>query len=89
LAEIFNPFTNGSNTTIPAKRVVAVTANDDTDLPNGICRALLVGTDGAATIIDASGGTATLIPLQMGYNPIGVQRVKATGLTAANIWALY
>jgi len=29
------------------------------------------------------------VPLQAGYNPIGVQRVFATSLGAANIWALY
>lgn len=85
----FNPAERQGGLTAPASKVVAVSANDSTDLPDGVCRSLLVGTAGAATIIDASGATATLIPLQAGYNPIGVTRVKATGLTAANIWALY
>jgi hypothetical protein len=29
------------------------------------------------------------VDLQLGYNPIEVQRVKLTALGAANIWALY
>jgi hypothetical protein len=77
----------GSNSC--ARAIVAVNTSDSTDLTNGTCRGLLVGTAGAATIIDASGNTATLIPLQAGYNPIGVSRVFVTGLTAANLWALY
>ena len=51
-------------------------------------RALLVGTAGTATITDGSGTTLTDVPLQVGYNPISVQRVWNSG-TASNIWALY
>lgn len=80
---------NGNYRTDPALDYVPVTADDATDLPNGICRGLLVGTAGAATLIDANGDTRTAVPLQAGYNPLIVKRVKATGLTAANIWALY
>ena len=73
----------------PADRIVSVTANDSTDLPDGPCRALLVGGAGAATVHDNKGQVATLIPLQAGYNPIRVQRVLLTGLVATDIWALY
>lgn len=69
-----------------------VTASDTVDLPNGVCRGLLVGTAGAARIMDAEGtdtGATNLIPLQAGYNPVGAKRVFSTGLTASNIWALY
>jgi len=79
--------TNGVDS--PARIYVPVTASDSTDLTDGVCRALLVGTAGAATLIDADGNTRTDVPLQQGYNPIRVQRVKSTGLTASNIWALY
>lgn len=69
-----------------------VTASDTADLPDGPCDALLVGTAGAARIIDGSdsntGGT-NLVPLQAGYNPIAVKRIYSTGLTAAGIWAIY
>ncbi len=57
--------------------------------PFKTCRGVLVGTAGAATVTDAGGVVATLIPLQAGYNPISIQLVSATGLTAANMWALY
>ena len=73
--------------TAPAAKIVPMTANDSTDLPEGTCRALLVGTAGAADIIDASGTARSAVPLQQGFNPIGIQRIKSTNLTAANIWA--
>lgn len=73
----------------PATTLAPVTASDGVDLPGGVCRALLVGSGGLATVIDASGAERVGVPLQSGYNPIRVGRVKATGLAASNIWALY
>lgn len=70
-----------------AVKIVPVTPGDATLFKT--CRGLLVGTAGAATVIDGSGETRTLIPLQAGYNPISVQAVFSTDLTAADIWALY
>lgn len=67
---------------------VPVTPNDDEDLPNGICRTLLVGTAGAADLVDAGGTTRTGVPLIAGYNPLAVKRVLETTV-ASNIWALY
>lgn len=75
--------------TTPATKVAAVTPSDSTDLPDGVCRCLLVGTAGTATILDAEGNQTTLVPLIAGYNPIMVRRVFNTALTAANIKALY
>lgn len=84
-----NPFsTRNGGLTAPASQLVPITLDDDTDLPDGVCRALLVGAAGTANLIDASGVERVSVPLQQGYNPIGVQRVK-TGGSAANIWALY
>jgi hypothetical protein len=79
---------NQPGLTAPANSVEAVTPSDTVDLPNGICRALLVGSAGVANIIDGSGIERTGIPLLQGFNPIRVQRVL-TGGTASNIWALY
>lgn len=67
---------------------VLVTKNDSADLPNGVCRGLLVGTAGTANLNDMRGGTTDNVPLQQGYNPLRVRRVRAGG-TADNIWALY
>lgn len=91
MASIPSPFNqnNPDGLSAPAGMVVAVTASDSADLPDGICRSLLVGTGGAADILDATGVKRSAVPLQTGYNPIGVQRVYATNIVASNIWALY
>lgn len=72
----------------PAFEVAKVTKDDGSDLPDGACRALLVGTAGTANIVDAAGNDLANVPLQAGYNPIRVARVKLGG-TADDIWALY
>jgi hypothetical protein len=75
----------------PAYEIVAVAPSDATDIKTdgSPCRGLLVGQSGNATVIDAKGNTVANVPLQQGYNPIRVRRVKSTGLVAANIFALY
>jgi hypothetical protein len=84
-----NPFSSHSGgLSSPASHIEPVTPDDDNDLPGGTCRALLVGTAGTATIVDASGVEQSGVPLQQGFNPIGVRRVK-TGGSAASLWALY
>ncbi len=67
---------------------VPVTKNDNADLPDGICRGLLVGTAGTANLHDMRGNLRANVPLQQGYNPLRVRRVRTSG-TADNIWALY
>ncbi len=67
---------------------VLVTKNDNADLPDGICRGLLVGTAGTANLHDMRGNLRSNVPLQQGYNPLRVRRVRTSG-TADNIWALY
>lgn len=84
-----NPFSgHNRGLTAPATKIVPITPDDDDDLPDGICRAVLAGGAGTVNLIDASGAERTGVPLQQGFNPIGVQRVK-TGGTAASLWALY
>jgi len=60
----------------------------DADLPNGICRGLLVGVEGTANLMDRQGNIETDVPLVAGYNPIMCKQVR-TGGTADNIRALY
>lgn len=72
----------------PAGLWVLVTKSDTTDLPDGPCRALLVGTAGTANLNDVRGNSTTNVPLQQGYNPLRVRRVRLGG-TADDIWALY
>lgn len=73
--------------TKPSTRFVLVT-KANADLPQGPCRALLVGTAGTANLMDAEGNTVSDVPLQQGYNPLSVSQVRLGG-TADNIWALY
>lgn len=71
-----------------ARHYILVTKDDDNDLPDGPCRALLVGTAGSANLTDLSGEERDAVPLQAGYNPLVVARVRLGG-DADNIWALY
>lgn len=57
-------------------------------LPNGPCRALLVGTAGTANLMDLYGNIETDVPLVAGVNPLKCSQVR-TGGTADNIRALY
>lgn len=58
------------------------------DLPKGKCRALLVGTAGTLNLTQIDGTERDNVPVQAGYNPLQVLRVR-TGGTAENVWALY
>lgn len=68
---------------VPADSAVAVVSGQSF----AVCRALHVGTAGTATLICASGATATNFPLKEGVNPIRCTRV--TFGTASDVWALY
>jgi hypothetical protein len=86
-----NPFdaNNKDWLSMPACSVRAIVPSDTVGLPNGVCRAICVGSGGNADFIDAGGNLCEGYPLQTGYNPIGVARINATNLVASNIWALY
>lgn len=71
----------------PAEDFVPV-VKADADLPDGVCRGLLVGTAGTANLQGIDGVTRANVPLQQGYNPLVVKQVR-TGGTANDIWALY
>lgn len=70
----------------PSGKIVKLTQSSSA-LSGGYCRALLCGTAGTFTGIDASGNTITSLPLQQGYNPISI--IVWSGGTAADVWALY
>lgn len=84
----FTGFASGVITS-PGTKIVPVTPSDTVNLEDGPCRALLVGTAGAADLVDASGVARSAVPLQQGYNPIGVLRIDTSNLSADDIWALY
>ena len=68
----------------PAGKLVKLTKGSAMDA----CRGLLVGNSGTANITDLAGTAHTDVPLQEGYNPIGISAI-ASGGTATDIWALY
>lgn len=82
------PFYGTAADCAPSSKAVKITKADATPLPHGPCRCLLVGTPGTANIVDLAGNVCTNIPLQPGWNPIGVSQVNLGG-TADDIWALY
>ena len=70
--------------------LIAVTPDDDNDLPDGVTRGVYVGVAGDVTLISESGSTITLKNLAAGIlHPIAVTRIEATGTTATDIVALY
>lgn len=67
----------------------AVTLSDSTNFPNGVCRALYVGTGGNVVAI-VNGTAVTFVNVQGGsILPIEASRVNSTSTTAANLVALY
>jgi hypothetical protein len=74
----------------PARFANAVTPNDSTDLAE-YATSLYIGTAGNLVVLPVGhndGATITLANHPVGYCPIQVRRVLATGTTASNIVAL-
>jgi hypothetical protein len=74
--------------------VRAITPNDGTDLPLGVCRAIYVGVGGDISIDDLSGEAAGESVVFVGalagsVIPVQTARVNATGTTATDLVALY
>jgi hypothetical protein len=67
----------------------AVTPSDTTDLPLGPCQGLNVAGAGAASIIGLAGQDPVTVTLTVGWNPYPCIRVRAAGLVASGIVAVY
>jgi hypothetical protein len=72
-----------------ARRVRAVTPNNDADLTDGVCKALLIGVGGTISLIAADDTDAVTLTVEAGILPVRAKRVRATGTTATSIVALY
>lgn len=68
---------------------VAVTPADDTDLPLGATRGLMVGTDGDVAVTYANGMQDTIYLLAGVVHQISVLQVNETDTTATLIKACY
>lgn len=87
----------------PARRAIAVTPSDTLDVTNaagdgarGYAKGLYIGVTGNVVVIAAGDNTnsgagtpVTFTAHPVGYIPLQVRRVKATGTSATNIVALY
>jgi hypothetical protein len=75
----------------PASDVIPVT-KADADLPDGVCKALLIGSAGTLNVqmlgIDGVAVTRASLPLEAGIYPFQCVQVR-TGGTADNIHAIY
>jgi hypothetical protein len=74
----------------PAYDVIPVT-KADADLPEGSCKAILVGQAGTLNIQTVGRGSPeirTSVPLAAGIYPFQCKQIR-TGGTADNIWAIY
>ena len=70
----------------PLTHLSEVTPDDDTDLPY-VTRTIYVGTSGDMEVTTAGGEDVTLANLPVGWHPIRVSRIHATGTTATDIVA--
>lgn len=76
---------SSANVNGPSLGPVAITPNDDADLPTPI-RAITIGGDaGTISIIGINGGTYTSDTLPNGTYPVFARRVRSTGTTATGL----
>jgi hypothetical protein len=73
--------------TQPARGFIAITPDDDTDIPAG-CSGLFLGATGDLVVQDRDGTEVTFSDVPAGFAPISPKRImEAT--TASDIVALY
>ena len=78
----------GINSIAPVRSGVDVTPDNSNDLSQH-ARALYVGVSGDVKVDTVEGDTLTFVGVPIGFFPVSVKRVYATGTTATNIIALY
>lgn len=86
------PYLDTTNDFSPINDLVAVTPDNNNDLPSGPCRGLLFTGAGNVTFITAKGSQVTI---QVNTNWFGAvqfiraKRILATGTTSSGIFACY
>ena len=83
------PITRARNFNAPAYSWVAVTPDDDADLPDVRPRALWIGTAGDVRLVDTDGNDEVFKNAPEGWLDVQPVRVMATGTTAEDILAAY
>lgn len=69
------------------QKAIAITPSDSAFIDN--TNGLFVGGAGNLTVTMANGVDVTFTGIPVGFAPLSVKKVKATGTTATNIVALY
>ena len=85
-----DPYSNVNDLTSQGRKLTLVAPNDGADLAD-IPKALLIGGAGNISIDPVDGpATAAVIPVAAGqvFDAVRVKRVRATGTTATNIYAI-
>ncbi|MBW6506885.1 MAG: hypothetical protein K0B00_09065 [Rhodobacteraceae bacterium] len=82
-----NPFKRAPSLSDPARNIVPVTPDDNTDLAD-IAVALYVETGGTLAIHTLGGALRTIKVADFSILPVGVRRVLAAGTTATGIHAM-
>jgi|DEB0MinimDraft_6_1074348.scaffolds.fasta_scaffold00156_29 hypothetical protein len=72
----------------PFEHAVAVTPSDSADL-SLVTRGIYIGSPGAVKVDMVGSGTVTFADLDIGFYPLRVSRVYATGTAASSIIALW
>lgn len=83
-----NPFLTAAEIA-PAYDLKAVTPDDATDLPDGLCRGIFINGAGNVVLITQGGTDVTITPAVGQIHWIKTSRIKATSTTATGIFAVY
>jgi len=78
-----------ANLAAPPAKVVAVSPNDTTDLPDGVCRGVIVDADGTLNVVWADGTALNGWLVFKGRNSGFIKRVKTGGSGPTVIQAMY
>lgn len=73
----------------PAGRAVAIVPTDVAATVFPTCRGVYVGVAGDLKVVMADGTTVVFTAAPVGYHPLQISRVFATGTAATNLVALY
>lgn len=72
-----------------ANDAVAVDVSSSSQVLNGTCRAIYVGTTGNLALVTAKGTTITFNNVPVGILPIQATQINNSGTTASDLLALY
>lgn len=89
MTDVYTKWLVPGSWTAPAWTGFSVTPADS-DLPNGVCKAIYVGTGGNVYIMSPAGDIVPFVNVANGtFMPVAAKQIRTTSTTASNIVALY